>query len=157
MPVKQGQKGELVITTLTKKGIPLIRYRTRDLTSFIEGVCPCGRTHPRIDRIMGRSDDMLIIRGVNVFPSQIEEVLVKIEEVSPHYQLIVEREHNLDKLTVMVEVNQSVFSDEIKGLETSERKIQEEIENVLGISVKGQISRADDGRKERRQGEKDRG
>lgn len=79
---------------------------------------------------------MLIIRGVNVFPSQIEEVLVKIEEVSPHYQLIVEREHNLDKLTVMVEVNQSVFSDEIKGLETSERKIQEEIENVLGISVK---------------------
>jgi phenylacetate-CoA ligase len=135
-PVKPGEKGELVITTLTKKGIPLIRYRTRDLTSFIGGVCPCGRTHPRIDRIMGRSDDMLIIRGVNVFPSQIEEVLVKIEEVSPHYQLIVEREHNLDKLTIMVEVNQSVFSDEIKGLETSERKIQDEIENVLGISVR---------------------
>ncbi len=136
LPLKPGQKGELVITTLTKKGIPLIRYRTRDLTSFVPGECPCGRTQPRIDRIMGRSDDMLIIRGINVFPSQIEEVLVKIEEVSPHYQLIVEREHNLDVLTVMVEVNQNVFSDEIKGLETSEKKIQEEIENVLGISVR---------------------
>ncbi len=135
-PVKLGEKGELVITTLTKKGMPLIRYRTRDLTSFLPGVCACGRTHPRIDRIMGRSDDMLIIRGVNVFPSQIEEVLVQIEEVSPHYQLIVEREHNLDILTVMVEVNQNVFSDEIKGLEQSEKKIQAEIENVLGISVK---------------------
>lgn len=136
LPAKLGQKGELVITTLTKKGIPLIRYRTRDLTSFIPGECPCGRTHPRIDRIMGRSDDMLIIRGINVFPSQIEEVLVKIEEVSPHYQLIVEREHNLDILTVMVEVNQKVFSDEIKGLEQSEKKIRDEIENVLGISVR---------------------
>lgn len=135
-PVKEGEKGELVITTLTKKGIPLIRYRTRDLTSFIPGECKCGRTHPRIDRIMGRSDDMLIIRGVNVFPSQIEEVLVQIEEVAPHYQLIVEREHNLDTLTVMVEVSEKVFSDEIKGLESLEKKIQDEIENVLGISVK---------------------
>lgn len=135
-PVKDGETGELVITTLTKKGIPLIRYRTRDLTRIIPGQCGCGRTHPRIDRIMGRTDDMLIIRGVNVFPSQIEEVLVQIEDVSPHYQLIVEREHNLDLLTVMVEVNEKVFSDEIKGLEKSERKIQSEIENVLGISVK---------------------
>ncbi len=134
-PVKEGEKGELVITTLTKKGIPLIRYRTRDLTSILPGTCPCGRTHPRIDRIMGRSDDMLIIRGVNVFPSQIEEVLVQIEEVAPHYQLIVEREHNLDILTVMVEVNEKAFSDEIKGLERLERKIQGEIENVLGITV----------------------
>jgi phenylacetate-CoA ligase len=135
-PCANGEKGELVITTLTKRGMPLLRYRTRDLTSFIPGECECGRTHPRIDRIMGRSDDMLIIRGINVFPSQIEEVLVKIEEVSPHYQLIIEREHNLDLLTVMVEVNQKVFSDEIKGLEESERKIQKEIENVLGISVR---------------------
>lgn len=135
-PVKEGEKGELVITTLTKKGIPLIRYRTRDLTSFLPGVCKCGRTHPRIDRIMGRSDDMLIIRGVNVFPSQIEEVLVQIEEVSPHYQLIVEREHNLDVLTVMAEVSENVFSDEIKGLEGLEKKILNEIESVLGISVK---------------------
>ena len=135
-PVKEGEKGELVITTLTKKGIPLIRYRTRDLTSFLPGPCKCGRTHPRIDRIMGRSDDMLIIRGVNVFPSQIEEVLVQIEEVSPHYQLIVEREHNLDVLTVMAEVSENVFSDEIKGLEGLEKKILGEIESVLGISVK---------------------
>ncbi len=134
--VKEGEQGELVITTLTKKGIPLIRYRTRDLTRFIPGECKCGRTHPRIDRIMGRTDDMLIIRGINVFPSQIEEVLVQIEEVSPQYQLIVEREHNLDILTVMVEVNQKVFSDEIKALEMVEKKIQLEIENVLGISVK---------------------
>lgn len=134
--VKEGEIGELVLTTLTKKGIPLIRYRTRDLTRFIPGECKCGRTHPRIDRIMGRTDDMLIIRGVNVFPSQIEEVLVQMEEVAPHYQLIVEREHNLDVLTVMVEVNSKIFSDEIKGLEKIEKKIQENIESVLGISVK---------------------
>ncbi|MGC8764593.1 MAG: phenylacetate--CoA ligase family protein [Brevinematia bacterium] len=133
--VKDGETGELVITTLTKKGIPLIRYRTRDLTRIIPGECKCGRTHPRIDRIMGRTDDMLIIRGVNVFPSQIEEVLVSIEEVAPHYQIIVDREHNLDVLTVMVEVNEAVFSDEIKKLEMIERKIQNEIESTLGISV----------------------
>ncbi|OHD55583.1 MAG: phenylacetate--CoA ligase [Spirochaetes bacterium GWF1_51_8] len=133
--VKDGEMGELVITTLTKKGIPLIRYRTRDLTRILPGVCPCGRTHPRIDRIMGRSDDMLIIRGVNVFPSQIEEVLVKIEEVAPHYQLIVEREHNLDVLTVMVEVNDKIFSDEIKGLEAIEKKVEHDIHQMIGISV----------------------
>jgi len=130
-----GEKGELVITTLTKKGIPLIRYRTRDLTRIIPGECACGRTHPRLDRIMGRTDDMLIIRGVNVFPSQIEEVLISIEEASPHYQLIVERLHNLDVLTVKVEVNEKVFSDEIKGLEKIEKKIANSIHNMLGISV----------------------
>jgi phenylacetate-CoA ligase len=134
-PVKDGELGELVITTLTKKGIPLIRYRTRDLTRIIPGVCPCGRTHPRLDRIMGRSDDMLIIRGVNVFPSQIEEVLVGIEEVAPHYQLIVDRDHNLDVLTVMVEVNDKMFSDEIKGLEAAEKKVAHAIHQMLGISV----------------------
>ncbi|URA11384.1 phenylacetate--CoA ligase [Thermospira aquatica] len=134
-PVAPGEQGELVITTLTKEGIPLIRYRTRDLTRFLVGECACGRTYPRIDRIMGRTDDMLIIRGVNVFPSQIEEVLVQVEEASPHYVLIVDRENNLDVLTVMVEVNDRVFSDEIKGLETIEQKIRHEIQNVLGISV----------------------
>ncbi len=134
--VKDGEIGELVITTLTKKGIPLLRYRTRDLTRIISEPCKCGRTHPRIDRIMGRTDDMLIIRGVNVFPSQIEEVLVQIEEVAPHYQLIVNREHNLDVLTVMVEVNEKVFSDEIKGLEMIEKKIEQDIEDMLGISVR---------------------
>lgn len=134
--VKDGEIGELVITTLTKKGIPLLRYRTRDLTRIISEPCKCGRTHPRIDRIMGRTDDMLIIRGVNVFPSQIEEVLVQIEEVAPHYQLIVDREHNLDVLTVMVEVDEKVFSDEIKRLEMIEKKIENEIENMLGISVR---------------------
>jgi phenylacetate-CoA ligase len=134
--VKDGEQGELVITTLTKRGIPLIRYRTRDLTRVLPGECPCGRTHPRIDRILGRSDDMLIIRGVNVFPSQIEEVLVDIEGVAPHYQLIVDREHNLDTLTVMVEVDDTIFSDEIKKLEQVERDIQSGIRDMLGISVK---------------------
>lgn len=135
-PVPDGEQGELVITTLTKKGIPLIRYRTKDLTCVLPGDCPCGRTHPRIDRILGRSDDMLIIRGVNVFPSQIEEVLVGVKEVAPHYQLIIDRENNLDIMTVMVEVDNTVFSDEIKGLEKIEQKVKDEIKNMLGISVK---------------------
>lgn len=130
-----GEMGELVITTLTKRGIPLIRYRTRDLTRIIVEPCACGRTHPRIDRIMGRSDDMLIIRGVNVFPSQIEEVLMKLPEVAPHYQLIVDRINNLDILTVMVEIAENAFSDEIKTIEGIEKKIRHEIEKVLGISV----------------------
>lgn len=135
-PAKEGEKGELVITTLTKLGIPLIRYRTRDLTRVLPGPCSCGRTHPRIDRILGRTDDMLIIRGVNVFPSQIEEVLVQMEEVSPHYQLIVDRENNLDTLTVMVEVDDKVFSDEIKGLEKVEKKVAQGIQSMLGISTR---------------------
>lgn len=136
MPVKEGEKGELVITTLTKQGIPLIRYRTRDLTRILPGDCPCGRTHPRIDRIMGRTDDMLIIRGVNVFPSQIEEVLIGMEEVAPHYQLIVERENNLDTLTVKVEIDENSFSDEIKVLEALEQKVALNIKNMLGINAK---------------------
>jgi len=134
-PVADGEQGELVITTLTKKGIPLIRYRTHDLTRLLTDPCKCGRTHPKIDRIMGRSDDMLIIRGVNVFPSQIEEVLIQIEEASPHYQLIVEREKALDTLTVMVEIDNKHFSDEIKGLEKIESKIKSSIQQMLGISV----------------------
>lgn len=131
-----GEKGELVITTITKEGIPLIRYRTRDITRLIMEPCVCGRTHARIERLSGRSDDMLIIRGVNVFPSQIESVLFNIEGVEPHYQLIVEREGNLDTLEVQVEVNEQTFSDEIKVLQELTAKIRKDIKDLLGVTCK---------------------
>jgi len=131
-----GEKGELVITTLSKEGIPLIRYRTRDITRLIQEPCICGRTHARIERLSGRSDDMLIIRGVNVFPSQIESVLFNIEGVEPHYQLIVEREGNLDTLEVQVEVNEQTFSDEIKILQELAGKIKKDIKDLLGVTCK---------------------
>lgn len=136
-PVKEGEDGELVITTLTKEAIPLIRYRTRDITSINYKKCEkCGRTLPRISKIKGRTDDMLIIRGVNVYPSQIEEVLLRIEETEPHYQLLVERAGTLDQLEVQVEVNDRVFSDEIKKLEILENKIMKEIESTIGLLAK---------------------
>lgn len=131
-----GEKGELVITTITKEGIPLIRYRTRDITRLIKEPCICGRTHARIERLSGRSDDMLIIRGVNVFPSQIESVLFNIEGVEPHYQLIVERDGNLDTLEVQVEVNEQTFSDEIKELQGLSNKIKNDIKDLLGVTCK---------------------
>lgn len=131
-----GEKGELVITTITKEGIPLIRYRTRDITRLIKEPCICGRTHARIERLSGRSDDMLIIRGVNVFPSQIESVLFNIEGVEPHYQLIVERDGNLDTLEVQVEVNEQTFSDEIKELQGLSNKIRKDIKDLLGVTCK---------------------
>jgi phenylacetate-CoA ligase len=130
-----GEVGELVITTLTKEATPLIRYRTRDITSLRPGTCACGRTSVRMERIMGRTDDMLIIRGVNVFPSQIEEVLVKIEGTEPHYQIVVDRVGKLDVLEVQVEMNEGMISDEIKELERTERTIRSEIESLLGIKV----------------------
>ncbi len=131
-----GEKGELVITTITKEGIPLIRYRTRDITRLLKEPCICGRTHARIERLSGRSDDMLIIRGVNVFPSQIESVLFNIEGVEPHYQLIVERDGNLDTLEVQVEVNEQTFSDEIKELQGLTNKIRKDIKDLLGVTCK---------------------
>jgi phenylacetate-CoA ligase len=136
-PVAPGENGELVITTLTKEGIPLIRYRTGDIVSMRYEQCPhCGRTSPRMSKVKGRTDDMLIIRGVNVFPSQIESVLLEIEEAHPHYLLVVERVDALDQLEVQVEVEESIFSDEIKRLEAVEKKIQREIESALGLVVK---------------------
>ncbi|MDT8420717.1 MAG: phenylacetate--CoA ligase [Desulfuromonadales bacterium] len=129
-----GEKGELVITTITKEGIPLIRYRTRDITRLSKEPCICGRTHARLERLSGRSDDMLIIRGVNVFPSQIESVLFNIEGVEPHYQLIVERDGNLDTLEVQVEVNEQTFSDEIKVLQGLSSQIRKEIKDLLGVT-----------------------
>jgi len=131
-----GEQGELVFTTINKKGMPLIRYRTRDITSLEDSPCPCGRTHLRMRRVRGRTDDMLIIRGVNVFPSQIESVLMQIEGVSPHYQLIVAREAGLDILEVQVEVSEDMFSDRIRGLEQWQELIHAEIESYLGLGVK---------------------
>ncbi len=116
-PVPQGERGELVFTTVTKEGIPLIRYRTRDLTRLNYSKCACGRTLVRMEKCTGRSDDMLIIRGVNVFPSQIESVLLEISETEPHYLCIVEREGTLDTLKLLVEIQEQFFSDEIKALE----------------------------------------
>src|SRR6056297_1726036 len=134
-----GETGELVITTLTKEAFPVIRYRTRDVTSLIPEPCVCGRTHYRINKMSGRTDDMLIIRGVNVFPSQIESVLMQIEGVEPHYQLIVDREENLDTLTVFVEIDEASFSDDIKGLQAMEGKISHNIKEYLGVSAEVQL------------------
>jgi phenylacetate-CoA ligase len=131
-----GETGELVFTTITKEAFPVIRYRTRDISRLITEPCSCGRTHIRMERISGRTDDMLIIRGVNVFPSQIETVLMAVEGVEPHYQLIVTREESLDVLEVQVEVNESVFTDAVKGLEGLARKVEREIKDVLGVSCK---------------------
>ncbi len=130
-----GEKGEVVFTCITKEALPLIRYRTHDVGYKITEPCACGRTFVRIGKLLGRSDDMLIIRGVNVFPSQIEGVLVSIEEVAPHYQLIVDRIDNKDKLTVLVEMTEENFTDEVRKIETMAAKIRKEIENILGISV----------------------
>ncbi|NQT10040.1 MAG: phenylacetate--CoA ligase [Desulfobacteraceae bacterium] len=131
-----GETGELVFTTITKEAFPVIRYRTRDITSLNPEPCICGRTHIRMNRITGRTDDMLIIRGVNVFPSQIESVLMEIDEVEPYYQLVVDREDNLDTLTVLVEVGERLFSDEVKHLQDRERKIAKNIKDYLGVSAK---------------------
>jgi phenylacetate-CoA ligase len=132
-PLPEGEEGELVFTTITKEGLPLIRYRTKDLTSLTYEKCSCGRTLVRMKKCTGRSDDMLIIRGVNVFPSQIESVLLEISETEPHYLLVVERKGILDLLTVMVEVHDQFFSDEVKRLQGLRKKITNKIESTLGI------------------------
>lgn len=134
-PVAPGETGELVITTLTKEAFPMIRYRTRDLTRLIPEPCPCGRTLMRMERIMGRSDDMLIIKGVNVFPVQIEKVLFEIEGTEPHYQIIVDRENHSDKVTVLVEVVESIFFDEMKKQRGMVDHIKARLASELGISV----------------------
>ena len=133
---KPGVKGELVFTTINKEGFPLVRYRTRDISSLNPKKCECGRFHTRMSKPTGRTDDMLIIRGVNVFPSQIEHVLLSISGFSPHYQIIVDRLNNLDRLTVEVELDETMFSDNVKGLESLERKLSSEIDSMLGISCK---------------------
>ncbi|SDO37061.1 phenylacetate--CoA ligase family protein [Desulforhopalus singaporensis] len=153
-PVAPGEVGELVITTLTKEAFPVIRYRTRDLTRQIAEPCPCGRTFIRVSRMMGRSDDMLIIKGVNVFPTQIESILFDIEGTEPHYRLIVERENNEDKLTVMVEVVESLFFDEMRKQRTLVESIKRRMASELGIGV--QIKLVEERTLERFEGKGDR-
>lgn len=133
-PLPEGEIGELVFTTMTKEAFPVIRYRTRDISRLFYEPCPCGRTHARMERVSGRTDDMLIIRGVNVFPTQIESVLLTIEEAEPHYHINVYREGTLDVLEVQVEVNEKFFSDEIKKLESLGKKISHEIQSVIGVA-----------------------
>ena len=134
--VPDGETGELVFTTLTKEGLPLIRYRTKDLTSITHEQCECGRTSARISRFKGRSDDMLIIRGVNVFPSQVEAALINVEEVTPHYMIIVDRVNNLDTMEIQVELNTSYYTDEIRGIERVTKKIGHAISQALGLNAK---------------------
>jgi phenylacetate-CoA ligase len=131
-----GELGELVFTTVTKEAFPVIRYRTRDISRLIPEPCSCGRTHLRMERVSGRTDDMLIIRGVNVFPTQIESILVAVEGVEPHYQLVVSREGTLDELEVQVEVNESIFTDQVKGLETLSKTVEHQIKDLLGVSCR---------------------
>lgn len=130
-----GEQGELVFTTLTKEGLPLLRYRTKDLSSLNDEPCRCGRTSVRMSRIVGRSDDMLIIRGVNVFPSQIESVILELEEFEPHYLLVVDRQNNLDSLEVQVEVRDGFYSDEITKMVALKKKMGHRLQSVLGISA----------------------
>lgn len=135
-PVAPGETGELVFTTITKEGIPMIRYRTKDLTNIDYEKCECGRTIARIGRFKGRSDDMLIIRGVNVFPSQVEAALLELGEATPHYMMIVDRVNNLDTLEIQVEVDEKFFSDEIRELEKLTKKIGHAIQQAIGLSAK---------------------
>ncbi len=135
-PLPYGEKGEIVFTSLTKEALPVIRYRTRDISRLIKEPCICGRTFVRMEKVTGRTDDMLIIRGVNLFPSQIESILIETKGVLPHYQIIVDRVNNLDQLEVLVEVNEEFFSDEIKVLQNLEQGIEKNIKDLIGISCK---------------------
>jgi phenylacetate-CoA ligase len=131
-----GETGELVFTTITKEGLPLIRYRTRDLTRLNYNKCACGRTMVRMEKCLGRSDDMLIIRGVNLFPSQIESVILEMSEIKPHYLLIVDRVNNLDTIELQVEVDEEFFQDKISQLQSLRNKIQNNLESTLGLGIK---------------------
>ena len=135
-PLPFGEKGELVLTTLTKEGQPVIRFRTKDITTLHAEPCKCGRTLVRMNKVTGRTDDMLKIRGVNVFPSQIESILLQVEGVEPQYLIIVDRARNLDDLEIWVEVSEEVFSDEMKKMEALQKKVTEELESTLGIAVR---------------------
>ncbi len=135
-PLPPGQRGELVFTSLTKEAFPVIRYRTRDITALDTAPCGCGRTLARMVRVTGRTDDMLIIRGVNVFPSQIESLLVGLPGVEPHYQLIVDRVGQMDTLEVQVEMTEGIFSDEVKKLESLARRIENDIKDYFGVTAK---------------------
>ncbi len=132
-PVLPGERGELVLTTLAKEAMPVLRYRTRDIVSLYPDECACGRTFVRMTKITGRTDDMLIVRGVNVFPSQIEDALLRVDGLEPHYQIVVDRDSHLDDLEVLVEVSEDIFTDEMSQMEGLELKVRAELESVLGI------------------------
>jgi phenylacetate-CoA ligase len=150
-PLPYGQRGELVITTLTKEALPVLRYRTGDITRLDAGVCACGRTHVRMEKVSGRTDDMLIVRGVNVFPSQIETVLLQVEGVQPHYMIIVDRDRQaMDDLEIWVEVSDTVFTDDIGRLRDLQRKAEYEMRETLGIQAR--IKLVEPNRIERSQG-----
>lgn len=135
-PLPDGEMGEVVFTCITKEALPLIRYNTRDISSLTHEICTCGRTFVRMNRITGRSDDMLIIRGVNVFPSQVESVLLSVGQVEPHYMIIVDRINNHDIMEIQVEIHKESFTDHIRGLQDLARRIQEQMDSVLGINAK---------------------
>ncbi len=138
-----GETGELVMTTLTKEGLPLIRYRTRDLTSLAYEPCECGRTMARIQRFKGRTDDMLIIKGVNVFPTQVEAALLTIDGTTPHYLMVVDRVDNQDTLEIQIEVEERYFSDEIRGLETLAGKVRSVLKTAIGLNAKVKLVEPD--------------
>jgi phenylacetate-CoA ligase len=141
-PLAEGQEGELVLTTLSKQAMPMIRYRTRDITRILPERCECGRTIRRIDRIGRRSDDMLIIRGVNVFPSQVESALLQIEGTLPNYQILLTREQGLDQMEVRVEVTPQMFNDKIGALQEMHQKLQSALDRVLGIRIRVSLAEA---------------
>jgi phenylacetate-CoA ligase len=138
-PVPDGVLGELVLTTLTREGMPLIRYRTKDLTRILPGECSCGRAHRRLDRIQGRSDDMFIIKGVNIFPIQVEQVLMGISEVGGNYRIVLQRENNIDEMTVQVEVNDRIFVEDMRQLQRIQKKITHELKNELLVTPKVEL------------------
>jgi phenylacetate-CoA ligase len=131
-----GKRGELVLTTLTREGMPMLRFKTKNITSIIKEKCPCGRTFAKIERIRGRTDDMLKVRGVMIFPYQIEKAILEVQGVEPHYQIVITRPQYLDELEVMVEMSRESFSDEVKHIENLRKKIEKRIEETVGIRVK---------------------
>lgn len=135
-PLPEGKRGELVLTTITREGMPMLRFRTRDITSLIKEKCACGRTFARIERIRGRTDDMIKVRGVMLFPYQIEKAILEVQGVEPHYQIVITRPQHLDEIEVMVEMSKETFSDEVKHIENLKKKLEKRIEDTVGIRVK---------------------
>jgi phenylacetate-CoA ligase len=142
-PVKEGEIGELVLTILCREATPILRYRTRDLTAFYTEPCPCGRTHRRLRRITGRSDDMLIINGVNVFPSQIEEVIMGMKEVGNNYLIVIDKDGALDRLTVKTEINPEIFMDDSRPLNALRERIIDTLQ--VSISIKAKVELQESG------------
>ncbi|HQA03689.1 MAG TPA: phenylacetate--CoA ligase [Thermodesulfovibrio thiophilus] len=135
-PVPDGKRGELVLTTLTREGMPMLRFRTKDVTSIIKEKCSCGRTFVKIERIRGRTDDMIKVRGVMIFPYQIEKAILEVQGVEPHYQIVITRPQYLDEIEVMVEVSKDTFSDEVRHIENLRKKLEKRIEETIGLRVK---------------------